>query len=113
MSGDNGALTVILLGAGATFIWRLLGIGLSSRLRPDDAGHPMDDPCRLRGFGGSGRAHGHRANRRHGGGATNPARSRPGFRGRGLLHFVRRSALAGVVAGSALVRGLVSLAGLA
>ena len=37
MSGDNGALTVILLGAAATFIWRLLGIGLSSRLRPDDA----------------------------------------------------------------------------
>ena len=112
MSGDNGALTVILLGAGATFIWRLLGIGLSSRLRSDDA---VIQWMTHVAYAVLAALVGRMVIAPTGDMAAVP----PTLRVAGLVFGVavfficRRSALAGVVAGSALFMGLVSLAGLA
>ena len=112
MSGDNGALTVILLGAAATFIWRLLGIGFSSRLRPDDAviqWMPHVAYAVLAALVGR------MVIAPTGDMAAVPLTLRVAGLGFGVAVFFicRRSALAGVVAGSALFMGLVSLVGLA
>ena len=112
MSGDNGALTVILLGAAATFIWRLLGIGLSSRLRPDDA---VIQWMTHVAYAVLAALVGRMVIAPTGDMAAVPLTLRVAglVFGVAVFFICRRSALAGVVAGSAPFMGLVSLVGLA